>query len=125
MPKEGALMATYSFKDLLVWQRSMMLVENTYQLVGKLPAVEKYALYDQIRRSAVSVPSNIAEGQKRLNRQETIQFSGVALGSLAELQTQLILCYRLYGLEIPGLIEECDQIAKMLTALIKSLRSKN
>ena len=118
-------MATYSFKDLLVWQRSMMLVENTYQLVGKLPAVEKYALSDQIRRSAVSVPSNIAEGQKRLNRQETIQFSGVALGSLAELQTQLILCYRLYGLEIPGLIEECDQIAKMLTALIKSLRSKN
>lgn len=117
-------MATHSFKDLIVWQRSMKLVEDVYKSITSLPKSELYALSDQIKRSAVSVPSNIAEGQKRLNRQETIQFTGIALGSIAELQTQLILCKNLYSVDVDGLIDECDQIGKMLTALIKSLRTK-
>ena len=116
-------MATYSFRDLAVWQRSMTLIEDVYKVVNRLPKTELYALADQIRRSAVSVPSNIAEGQKRLNKQETVQFSGIALGSLAELQTQLLLCQKLYSLNTKDLIDECDQIGRMLTALIKSLRS--
>lgn len=103
----------------------MVLAEGVYKVVDSLPKSELYALSDQARRSAVSVPSNLAEGQKRLNRQETIQFSGIALGSLAELQTQLILCQRIYSLNAQDLIEECDQIAKMITALIRSLRTKN
>lgn len=118
-------MATHSFQDLIVWQRSMKLVEDVYGVIEKLPRSELYALSDQMKRSAISVPSNIAEGQKRLNKQETIQFTGIALGSIAELQTQLILCSRLYSLEVSKLIDECDQVGKMLTALIKSLRSKN
>lgn len=83
-------MATYSFRDLIVWQRAMQLVEDVYASTKKLPKTELYSLTDQLKRSAVSVPSNIAEGQKRLNKQETIQFSGIALGSVAELQTQLL-----------------------------------
>jgi four helix bundle protein len=118
-------MATYSFRDLIVWQRAMQLAEDVYECIRKLPKSELYSLSDQIKRCAVSVPSNIAEGQKRLNKQETIQFSGIALGSLAELQTQLILCQRIYRLDVKQLVDECDQIGKMLTALIRSLRSKN
>lgn len=118
-------MAAYSFKDLIVWQRAMKLVENTYDTVKKLPKSELYSLSDQMRRCAVSKPSNIAEGQKRLNRQETVQFSGIALGSLAELKTQLLLCQSIYALPVKDLVDECKQIGRMLTALIKSLRSKN
>ncbi len=103
----------------------MKLVEDVYQSIEALPKTELYALTDQIKRSAVSVPSNIAEGQKRLNKQETIQFCGIALGSLAELQTQLLLCQNLYGINTEHLIDECDQVGRMLTALIRSLRSKN
>jgi four helix bundle protein len=117
-------MATYNFQELTVWQRSMKLVEDVYGAVALLPKSELYALADQIKRCAVSVPSNIAEGQKRLNSPETVQFSGIALGSLAELQTQLILCKRLYKIDTDKLVDECEQIARMLTALIKALRSK-
>lgn len=116
-------MKAYNFQDLIVWQRSMQLVRETYQVLEKLPTSEKFALSDQMRRSAISIPSNIAEGQKRLGRKETIQFSGIALGSLAELQTQLLLCGQLYSLETHSLVGECDEISKMLTALIKSLRA--
>lgn len=84
-------MATYNYQNLEVWQRSMLVVEDVYKVCHLLPKTETYALCDQMKRSAVSVPSNIAEGQKRLNRCETIQFTGVALGSMAELETQLIL----------------------------------
>lgn len=118
-------MATHSFRNLVVWQRAMLLTENVYESIKGLPKTELYALSDQLRRCSVSVPSNIAEGQKRLSSKETVQFSGIALGSLAELQTQFILCERIYSLEVAHLIDECDQIGRMLTVLIRSLRSKN
>lgn len=102
----------------------MLLVENTYKVIKQLPKTEQYALADQIRRCAVSIPSNIAEGQKRLSNKETIQFSSIALGSLGELQTQLILCNHLYGLDTSSMVDECEQITKMLTSLIRSLRTR-
>lgn len=108
----------------MVWQRAMQLVEDVYAILKQLPKAELYALTDQIKRAAISVPSNIAEGQKRLNKQETIQFTGIALGSVAELQTQLILCQKLYDITTDKLVDECDQIGRMLTALVRSLRSK-
>lgn len=77
-----------------------------------------------ISRCAVSVPSNIAEGQKRLSNKETVQFTSIALGSLAELQTQLILCNKLYGIGTDVLVDECEQITKMLATLVKSLRAR-
>ena len=83
-------MTAYNFQDLKVWQRSVVLVEQVYEVVRQLPKAEQYGLSDQMRRSSVSIPSNIAEGQKRLSNKETIQFSSIALGSLGELQTQLI-----------------------------------
>lgn len=118
-------MATHKFQDLQVWQRSMLITEDVYRITKSLPSDERFALANQLRRCAVSVPSNIAEGQKRLNRQETIQFCGIALGSLAELQTQLILVKKLYQIDTDTLVDECEQVSKMITALIKSLRSKN
>lgn len=64
----------YNFQDLLVWQRSMVLAENVYKIIELLPQSERFALADQLRRCVVSVPSNIAEGQKRLSNKETIHF---------------------------------------------------
>lgn len=120
------LMATHSYKDLRVWQNAMTLAESAYKITGKLPQSEKFALADQIKRCAVSIPSNIAEGQKRLNRQETIQFCGIALGSNAELETQLTLVNRLYKIPVTAELQACEDVAKMLTGLIKALRpSKN
>lgn len=99
-------MKSYNFQNLKVWQRSMVLTEATYNIVKSLSKSEQFALADQMRRCAISVPSNIAEGQKRLSNKETIQFSSIALGSLGELQTQLILCERLYSLDTNTLVDE-------------------
>lgn len=117
-------MATHSFKDLVVWQKAMSLVEVSYGICEKLPKHETYALSDQIRRSSVSVPSNIAEGQKRINKPEMIQFLGIALGSVAEVETQLILAERLYSINTKEGQELCEEIAKMMTAMIRTLKAK-
>lgn len=122
---QSRAMSTHSYKDLKVWQKSMLLTEKVYKVTRLLPAEEKFALCSQLRRCAVSVPSNIAEGQKRLNRQETIQFCGVALGSCAELETQLILINRLYKLPVSLELQLREDVAKMLTGFIKALRTKN
>lgn len=118
-------MPTHSFQDLRVWQSAMSLAELVYQIVRKLPVEERFALADQLRRCAISVPSNIAEDQKRLNRAELIQFCGIALGSNAELETQLLLVQRLYGLEVESAIRASQSVNNMLTGLIKSLRTQN
>jgi four helix bundle protein len=117
-------MATLDFQKLDVWQRAMNLVVEVYDIADSLPDKEKYALADQLRRAVVSIPSNIAEGQKRLNRRETIQFSGMALGSAAEIQTQLLIVQRIYGIDISSALNNAEIVAKMLTALIKALKSK-
>jgi four helix bundle protein len=117
-------MATHDFRDLKVWQRSIAYVTAVYKVAAQLPKTETYALSDQLRRAVVSVPSNIAEGQKRLNHKEIIQFSGMALGSLAEVQTQLIIVKNIYAINTDSLIDEADEIGRMLTALIKALKSK-
>lgn len=102
----------------------MALVEMVYKVVKQLPGEEKFALADQIRRCAISVPSNIAEGQKRLSRRETVHFSGIALASCAELETQLVLVQRIYGINTQQEVELVETVSKMLTALIRALRSK-
>src|SRR5580704_14187958 len=81
--------AAQSFRDLVVWQRSIQLATMIYRITGGFPKEEMYGLASQIRRSAVSVPSNIAEGQGRLSTGEFRQFLGIARGSNFELQTQL------------------------------------
>ena len=115
-------MASHSFKDLKAWQQAMELAVLSYKVAKQLPHIERFALADQIRRSATSIPSNLAEGQKRNNRAEFIQFCGIALGSAGELETQLILVKKLYGLHVSIAQEKCQTVAKLTTGLIKSLR---
>src|SRR5678816_2669002 len=82
---------TRSYKDLVVWQKGIALAKLVYQLTNRFPREEKFGLVSQMRRAAVSVPSNIAEGQARHTTGEFIQFISHAEGSVAELDTQLIL----------------------------------
>ena len=109
-----------SHKDLTVWQKSMDLVVLVYKLMEQLPKEERYALCDQIRRSAVSIPSNIAEGKSRNSIKQYKQFVGIAKGSAAELETQLLICERIGYLdkeelsEVMGLL---DEVSKMLAKL--------
>ena len=83
------------YKDLQVWQRSIDFVVEIYSLVKTFPAEEKYALGDQMRRAVVSIPSNIAEGMERSAVKEKVHFLSIAIGSLAEIETQLVICGKL------------------------------
>ncbi len=112
-------------KELEVWKRSIRLVKNVYETTRLFPKDELYGLISQIKRSAVSIPSNIAEGCGRNYDRELIQFLYVSLGSLAELETQLIISKELDYIEnISGTLEELLAIRKMIIGLIKYLKKK-
>ena len=114
------------FKNLLVWQKSMDLVEIIYKLVRLLPKDEQFELSSQMRRAAVSIPSNIAEGQGRKTDREFIRFLSIARGSRAELETQLLVANRLnyFSLEqIAPALSLCSEIGKMLFSLSESLQA--
>ena len=112
-------------KDLRVWQSAMLLVEEVYRLTATFPHAEQFGLISQMRRAAVSVPSNIAEGSARNGTKELLYFLGVATGSLAELDTQLDLAHRLnYCSEIAELQSRLDEVAALTLALMKSLKEK-
>ena len=112
------------YKNLLVWQKAMDLVVEIYNITKLLPKEETYCISDQLRRSAVSVPSNIAEGQSRNSVKEFIQFLAIARGSLAELETQLIICERVNMITINDIIKAQDlssEVGKMINGLISNL----
>lgn len=114
----------HSFRDLRVWQEAMNLTEMVYMATRHFPKEEMYGLTSQMRRSAVSVPSNIAEGNGRKNRGEYRQFLGIANGSLLELQTQIEIAQRVELLDIAEaktLLNQCETVGRLLTALRKSL----
>lgn len=114
-----------SFKDLLVWQKSMEVVRLCYKITDQLPRHELYALGDQVRRAAVSIPSNIAEGSKRHNSREYYHFCGIAQGSAAELETQLILISNLHkNIKTDDVLTLLSEVQRMLTRLSQSLREK-
>ena len=116
-----------SFRDLVVWQKAMDLVERIYAITKQFPVDERYALTSQIRRAAVSVPSNIAEGYGRHSTAGYVRFLQIALGSLNELQTQLELGIRLGFVETDVVESEFElgmEIEKMLVSLIAKLRTK-
>ena len=117
-------MDTKSYRDLLVWQKAMLAAKMVYLLVKQLPQEELFALSNQIRRSAISIPSNIAEGQARNSTREFLQFLSIAKGSKAELETQLILCVEINYLsynDVYPILVLLEEIGKMLNALIKKL----
>ena len=111
--------------DLRVWQEAMTLVEMVYRLTDTFPPDERYGLVSQMRRAAVSVPSNIAEGAARKSTKELIQFLSVAVGSLAELDTQLALGTRLgFVISDQDVESKIDEVSALGLALIESLRRK-
>lgn len=114
-----------SHKDLEVWKRSIQLVKTIYTITQDFPESEKFGLTNQARRSAVSIPSNIAEGAARNSDKEMIRFLYISLGSLAELDTQLIVASEIgffdYSKEIQ---DQVSSVRKPLLGLIKYLKSK-
>lgn len=116
-----------SYRDLTVWQKSIVLVRQIYQLTQDFPADEKFGLTPQMRHAAISVPSNIAEGQARRTAGDYVRFISMAEGSLAELDTQLILSIELSyctKTQTKEIFLQMSEIRKMLNALRISLMSK-
>jgi four helix bundle protein len=101
------------YRDLIIWQKGIELVKNVYNLTSEFPQEEKFGLVNQLRRSAVSVPSNIAEGQARQHTKEFRQFLYMALGSLAEVDTQLIISKELSYISENDLADPAAQIIEM------------
>jgi len=111
-------------EDLDVWQRSINVVVEIYKITEILIENKKYELVKQIRRSAISIPSNIAEGAARSNDKEFIKFLYYSLGLLTELETQLIVTLRLDLVENKKLMIELNKIKQMLLGLIKFLKKR-
>ena len=115
---------TKSYQDLVVWKRSVELVMEAYQLVKHLPREETYALSNQIRRAAVSIPSNIAEGNGRTSIKDYSRFLSMARGSKYELDTQLFICVKLNYLtqeQISNAMRLSEEVGRMLNVLIAKL----
>ncbi len=112
-------------KDLDVWRDSIELVTKIYKLVQYFPKEEKFGLVDQIKRAAISVPSNIAEGAARSSKREFIQFLYISLGSLAELETHLIIAKNLGFLDDKNKIFcNLEKVKSLLLGLIKYLKNR-
>ena len=115
-------MQIVSFKELIVWQRSMDLAKEVYKVTEKLPQKEMFGMQSQMRRAAVSIPSNIAEGKKRKTRKDFLQFLHIADGSAAELETQILLAQSLYtSLDFTNALHLLEEVQKMLSVMIKKL----
>lgn len=124
----SAAKTTANFKDLVVWQKAMQVAKLVYELTASFPAEERYGLVSQMRRSAVSIPSNVAEGQARHTTGEFVQFISIAEGSVAELETQLLLSVslRLSTCEATAPpLALLDEIRRMLNALRRSLVTRH
>ncbi len=111
-------------KDLEIWQKGIELVEKIYKLTSTFPKEEIYGIISQMRRAAISYPSNIAEGAARSSRKEFIQFMYIALGTLSELETQVIISRKLGYHNDQSLLHEIEVLRKMTLNFIKYLKSK-
>ena len=113
-----------SFRDLMIWQRGINLVKEVYKETNNFPKEELYGLTNQIRRSAISIPSNISEGHIRQHRAEFRQYLSIALGSLAELETQILIARELNYIpneNSDNLIDQMGTLGKMIRGLMKKL----
>jgi len=116
-----------NYRDLIVWQKSIEMVRKVYLLTRSFPREETYGLTQQIRRAAVSVPANIAEGHSRNGRKEFILFLGIAKGSLSEVQTHLVISEKLgFSSEerVNQIQKDSIEITKLLNSLLNSLSPK-
>lgn len=120
-------MGVASYRDLRVWQEGVRLSLDNYRLTAAFPDNEKFSLISQLRRCAISIPSNIAEGHARLSTKEYIRHVSIALGSLAELETQLHISRELkYAnpVTIDDLLSTADILGKQLRSLTRSLKGR-
>ena len=125
-PKEVLMATIKSYRELTVWKTAMTFVENVYRALRHFPKEETYGICDQIRRAAVSIPSNIAEGFGRDTPKEFAHFLSIARGSLYEVSTQLEIANRLGYLQPDsGLYPQVESIGKMLNSLRSRLRSRS
>ena len=116
-----------SHKDLIVWQKSMLLVKRLYEITSSYPKDEIFGITSQMRRAAVSIPSNIAEGYGRLYEKDTVRFLSTALGSASELETQMLISKQLMlasDQELHDLLMLNNEIIRMLVALSKKLSNQ-
>lgn len=117
-------MSVKNYRDLIAWQKAMDLVVNVYEDTKALPGDERFGLTSQMRRSAVSVPCNIAEGHARDSTKEFLHFLSITCGSLAELETQLMLAERLRYLAAECAkqrLDDCSEVARIVNGLRRSL----
>ena len=117
-----------SHKDLDVWQKAVDFAAEIYFTTKKFPADEKFGLTSQLRRAAVSIASNIAEGAARTGHKEFLHFLSIATGSASEVSTQLLIAQKIKvgdTMELVALNQEVEQISKMLQGLMRSLRKRH
>lgn len=116
-------MGNNRYKELRVWQEAMEMVEDVYKIVSTFPDSEKFALSSQLRRAAVSVPSNIAEGAGRNNPGEFRQFLGIAFASCCEVDTQLEIAIRLNYVKRKDIENQLDKLNKIMNMIFKLKRT--
>lgn len=118
-------MASQNYRDLIAWQRAMDLVELTYRVTAEFPSSERFSLVLQMRRAAVSIPSNIAEGQGRGGNPELVRFLRIAHGSLRELETQVLISGRLQfasDRSVSHMMELSGEVGRLINGLCRSKR---
>lgn len=118
----------HNFKELKVWQLSRSLVQDVYEITSSFPTTEKYGLVSQLRRCAVSIPTNIAEGSGRNTDKDFAQFLNISLGSSYELETLLILSFDVRLIDqhqLDRFTQKLSEIQKMTFGLIKTLRQES
>ena len=116
-----------SYRDLEVWKKGVQLARLVYKLTGGFPKCEVYGMCSQMQRAAVSVPANIAEGHARSSTKEFLRYISIARGSLAELETLLVLAEQLEYCQVRGTAEifrQCDEVSRMLSGLRNSLKRR-
>ena len=111
-----------SYSEIIGWQKAMDLVEEVYLFTDSLPNWERFGIIQQMQRAAVAIPSNVAEGYGRSTKADFARFVDIALGSTRELQTQLEICQRLRMGETTKLVDQGEEVAKILYGLSRSLR---
>ena len=119
--------AIRSYRDLEVWKSGMRLAVATYRITAGFPASERYGLSSQLQRCAVSIPSNIAEGHQRDSTREYLRFLSIAQGSLAELETQLLLCAQLEMASndaVDPILADAAELGRRLNSLQSKLRNR-
>ena len=114
-------------KDLVVWQKALVLAVEVHRLTDSFPTIERFGLTSQMRRAAVSIPSNVAEGAARRTTKDFVAFVHIARGSLAELETQLLLAQQVGYLrpeQMEPLMERLNEVGRLLTGVLAGLRRR-